>query len=88
MLTIHHRKGNLITKCYTGPRAGSCEHGNEPSGPIKDQEFLDSLSDCLASQEGLCCMECGEVASIRFRVSSSRTTRHILMKSSLHACHT
>jgi hypothetical protein len=23
-----------------GPVVGSCEHGNEPSGPIKDREFL------------------------------------------------
>jgi hypothetical protein len=26
--------------------AGSCEHGNEPSGSIKGGEFLDQLSDC------------------------------------------
>jgi len=25
--------------------AGSCEHGNEPSGSIKGREFLDYLSD-------------------------------------------
>jgi hypothetical protein len=25
--------------------AGSCEHGNEPSGSIKGKEFLDQLSD-------------------------------------------
>jgi hypothetical protein len=25
--------------------AGSCEHGNEPSGSIKGEEFLDYLSD-------------------------------------------
>jgi hypothetical protein len=25
--------------------AGSCEHGNEPSGSIKGGEFLDQLSD-------------------------------------------
>jgi hypothetical protein len=24
-----------------GPVTGSCEHGNEPSGPIKGGEFLD-----------------------------------------------
>jgi hypothetical protein len=24
-----------------GPMAGPCEHGNEPSGSIKDGEFLD-----------------------------------------------
>jgi hypothetical protein len=27
-------------------RVGRCEHGNEPSGSIKDREFLDKLSDC------------------------------------------
>jgi hypothetical protein len=25
--------------------AGSCEHGNELSGPIKDEEFLDYVND-------------------------------------------
>jgi len=24
-----------------GPVAGCCEHGNKPSGSIKDEEFLD-----------------------------------------------
>jgi hypothetical protein len=28
-----------------GPVTGFCEHGNEPSGSIKDGEFLDLLSD-------------------------------------------
>jgi hypothetical protein len=37
--------------------AGSCEHGNEPSGSIKCREFLDWLSVLLAFQEGLCSME-------------------------------
>jgi hypothetical protein len=37
--------------------AGSCKHGNEPSGSIKCGEFLDSLSVLLASQEGLCSMK-------------------------------
>jgi hypothetical protein len=37
--------------------AGSCEHGNEPSGSIKCEEFLDYLSVLLVSQEGLCSME-------------------------------
>jgi hypothetical protein len=36
--------------------AGSCEHGNEPSGSIECGEFLDELSVLLASQ-GLCSME-------------------------------
>jgi hypothetical protein len=26
--------------------ASSCEHGNETSGYIKGEEFLDKLSDC------------------------------------------
>jgi hypothetical protein len=39
--------------------AGSCEHGNEPSGSIKCREFLDYLNVLLASQEGLCSMEFG-----------------------------
>jgi hypothetical protein len=26
--------------------AGSCEHGNEPSGFMKGEEFFDLLSDC------------------------------------------
>jgi hypothetical protein len=30
-----------------GPVAGSCEHGNEPSGSIKRREFLDWLGDSL-----------------------------------------
>jgi hypothetical protein len=37
--------------------AGPCEHSNELSGSIKGGEFLDWLSDLLASQEGLCSME-------------------------------
>jgi hypothetical protein len=39
--------------------AGSCEHGNEPSGSIECGEFLDWLSILVASQEGLCSMELG-----------------------------
>jgi hypothetical protein len=26
-------------------KTGSCEEGDEPSGPMKDTEFLDKLSD-------------------------------------------
>jgi hypothetical protein len=26
--------------------ASSCGHGNEPSGSVKGEEFLDYLSDC------------------------------------------
>ena len=37
--------------------AGTCEYGDEPSGSIKCREFLDSLQNQLASQEGLCPME-------------------------------
>jgi hypothetical protein len=28
------------------PVASSCEHGYEPSGSVKDGEFLDYLGDC------------------------------------------
>jgi hypothetical protein len=37
--------------------AGSCEHGDEPSGSTECGEFPDYLSVLLASQEGLCSME-------------------------------
>jgi hypothetical protein len=49
--------GNIILKsvgrcglhsCDSGwarPVADSCEHGNEPSGYVKGEEFLDYLSD-------------------------------------------
>jgi hypothetical protein len=33
--------------------AGSCEHGDEPSGSVKLTEFLNRLSVLLASQVGL-----------------------------------
>jgi hypothetical protein len=33
--------------------AGSCEHGDEPSGSVKHTEFLNRLSVLLASQVGL-----------------------------------
>jgi hypothetical protein len=36
--------------------AGSSERCNEPSGSIKDGEFLDYLNVLLASHE-FCCME-------------------------------
>jgi hypothetical protein len=29
------------------PAAGCCEHGYEPSGPIKGGKFLDYMGDCL-----------------------------------------
>jgi hypothetical protein len=39
--------GNRVGRCELdasgsgqGPMAGSCEHGNEPMGSIKGQEFL------------------------------------------------
>jgi hypothetical protein len=40
-----------------GPVAGSCEHGNEPSGSIKDEDLLVYMSVLLTSQEGICSME-------------------------------
>jgi hypothetical protein len=33
--------------------AGSCEHGNETSVPIKEGTFLDKLSDCRLINKGL-----------------------------------
>jgi hypothetical protein len=33
--------------------AGPCEHGNEPSGSIKGEEFLDFLSDCQSLLHGI-----------------------------------
>jgi len=32
--------------------AGSFENGNEPSGSVKDREFLYQLSDCQLHNEG------------------------------------
>jgi hypothetical protein len=32
---------------------GSCEHGNEPLGSIKDWKFLDQLSDCQLQKDFL-----------------------------------
>jgi len=34
-------ENQLITKCYTRHRVGSCEHGKEPSGSIKGGAFTD-----------------------------------------------
>jgi len=36
--------------------ADSCEHGNEPSGSIRGDVFVNYLSDSLL-QEGLCSVE-------------------------------
>jgi hypothetical protein len=36
--------------------ADSCEEGDEPSGSIKDGEFLDQESDCRLSK-GFCSTE-------------------------------
>jgi hypothetical protein len=46
-LTTPHRK---ITASYemlhrASELEGSCEHGDEPSGPIKGRKFLDEVSD-------------------------------------------
>jgi hypothetical protein len=38
-------KNQLITKYYTGPRAGPCEHDNEPLCSVRGGESLDKLSD-------------------------------------------
>jgi len=47
---------------WIGPVADSCEHGNEPSGSMEGEEFLDYFSDWrLPFPKELCCMEfCSE----------------------------
>jgi hypothetical protein len=57
-------KGNRVWGCGLdslgsgyGYVAGTCEHGNEPSGSIKCREILDYLSVLLDSQDGLYSME-------------------------------
>jgi hypothetical protein len=50
------RCGFDISDSGQGPVAGCCEYGNEPSGSIKGEEFLNKLSD-LTSREGLCSVE-------------------------------
>jgi hypothetical protein len=37
---------------YLTHQADSSEHGNEPSHPIRDCEFLDQVSDCPLSKGG------------------------------------
>jgi hypothetical protein len=34
-----------LTGSEYGPVAGACENGDEPSGSIKGEKFLDKLSD-------------------------------------------
>jgi hypothetical protein len=41
--------------------AGSCKHGNEAFGSIKDGEFLEYLGVLLACQQGLCSKELVEI---------------------------
>jgi hypothetical protein len=48
--------GEGLDSSGSGLVAGSCEHGNEPSGFIKGREFLDKLSKLLASQD-LCSVQ-------------------------------
>jgi hypothetical protein len=35
-----------------GLMAGACEHGNEPSGSVKGEDFLHYLSDCYLLKIG------------------------------------
>jgi hypothetical protein len=37
-----------------GPVAGSCEHGNEPAGSIKDTDISGLVEHLLTSEEDLC----------------------------------
>jgi hypothetical protein len=46
----------FIWPAQDGDQWRACEHGNESSGSIKGEEFLEWLSD-IASQEGLCSMK-------------------------------
>jgi hypothetical protein len=54
MLKIHGWK--VLTGSGYGPVAGSCEHGNEHTGSIKDGEIL-IAERLLASRQRLCSME-------------------------------
>jgi hypothetical protein len=47
-----HRYGLDSSGSGQGPVAGSCEHGNEPSGFIKGREFLDQLRDYYLLRKG------------------------------------
>jgi len=58
-----------------GPVAGCCEHGNEPSGYIKEGGFLDQPSDCVP---------CGQCISRKW---SAATTLHLNKSSVSMACH-
>jgi hypothetical protein len=56
-------EGNIVGGCSLdsslsgqGIMAGSCVRGNEPSGSIESEDFLEYLRD-LTSQEGLCSVE-------------------------------
>jgi hypothetical protein len=56
--------------------AGSYKHGNEPSGSIKDGEFLDQLTERLsASQEGLCSVELVNKHFVSFCFGHKRKTK-------------
>jgi hypothetical protein len=44
-LTTPLLKSQLVTKCYTGPQVGFCEHGNEFFGFHKRPETIDQLND-------------------------------------------
>jgi hypothetical protein len=40
-MDIKETGGLDLSSSGQGPLAGCCEHGNEPSGSIKDEEFVD-----------------------------------------------
>jgi len=46
------RKDHFVSKSYAELRAGSCEHGNEPSGSIKGGE-LHAPAALLPGKESL-----------------------------------
>jgi hypothetical protein len=61
--------------------AGCCEHGNEPSGPIRVKKFLDYLNTLLAPQGG----PLNAVGPLL--VSSNMNTRQKLYKVHSHGLH-
>jgi hypothetical protein len=45
LTTPHRKKKHHVTKCYIGPRSGSCQNCNEASGSTNRREFLEQWRD-------------------------------------------
>jgi hypothetical protein len=54
------------------PVAGSCEHGNEPSGLMKGEEFVDCLCDYQLLKKG--CAPWGNPVSVKWSVLQNEAT--------------